>query len=161
MDALARLVAIEEIKQLKSRYFQALDFKDWDAYASMFTADAVIDFSHQPDLIEHGRGETAPDLNDWIFTGGRAAADFIEPLFADVTSAHHGHDPQIVLTSEDTATGYWALYDRLEFVDEIFHGYGHYREEYHRIDGEWKFVHLVLTRVVCSWEPKDVAAVKS
>jgi hypothetical protein len=31
MDALARLVAIEEIRQLKARYFRLMDTRDFDA----------------------------------------------------------------------------------------------------------------------------------
>lgn len=44
-----------------SRYLYALDIEDWDLYASLFTADARIDSSQQPDLIEHGREEAEPD----------------------------------------------------------------------------------------------------
>lgn len=155
VDPLERLLAIEEIKTLKSRYFQALDFKDWDGYASLFTPDAVIDFSAQPDLINHGREETRPNPKDWIFTGGRAAADFIEPLFADVVSAHQGHDPQVTLLGPNAATGYWSLYDRLEFADEVFHGYGHYHDEYVRVDGTWLQSRLVLTRIRGAWESRS------
>jgi hypothetical protein len=156
MDPLSRLIAIEDIKQLKSRYFTSLDEKKWDDYASLFTPDAVIDFSQQPDLLNHGRDDADPDPTAWIFSGGRAAADFIEPLFADVTSAHHGHDPRIELTSDTTATGHWTLYDRLEYTEEIFHGYGKYAETYEKIDGEWKFTTLVLTRYAGSWETKTL-----
>ena len=154
MDPLTRLTAIEDIKQLKSRYFTALDEKRWDEYASLFTADAVIDFSQQPDLINHGRDEADPELEKWIFIGGRSAADFIEPLFAEVTSAHHGHDPRIEITSENSAAGHWTLYDRLEFPDEIFHGYGRYEESYRKVDGKWLFTRLVLTRYAGAWETK-------
>jgi hypothetical protein len=158
MDPLTRLVAIEDIKQLKSRYFTALDEKRWDEYASLFSPDAVIDFSQQPDLLDHGRDEADPEPNNWIFSGGRAAADFIEPLFAEVTSAHHGHDPRIELVDETTATGHWTLYDRLEYPDEVFHGYGRYDETYVKVDGAWVFSRLVLTRYAGAWETKTPVA---
>ena len=155
MDPLTRLTAIEDIKQLKSRYFTALDEKRWDEYASLFTADAVIDFSQQPDLLNHGRDDADPDPNNWIFSGGRSAADFIDPLFTEVTSAHHGHDPRIEITGEDTATGHWTLYDRLEYPTEIFHGYGRYEESYVKVDDTWLFSRLVLTRYAGAWETKS------
>jgi SnoaL-like domain len=155
VDSLESLVAIEAIKTLKARYFQALDFKDWKGYAALFTLDAVIDFSAQPDLINHGREEARPDPNDWIFRGGQAAADFIEPLFADVVTVHHGHDPQVTITGPNTAAGFWSLYDRLEFADEIFHGFGHYHDEYVRVGGEWLISQLVLTRIRGAWETRS------
>ena len=36
-----RLLAIEEIKQLKARYFRFLDTKDWAGLTTVFTPDAV------------------------------------------------------------------------------------------------------------------------
>ena len=33
LDRVSRLEAIEAIKQLKARYFRAMDTKDWDAFA--------------------------------------------------------------------------------------------------------------------------------
>lgn len=81
-----------------------------------------------------------------MFIGGRTAADSIEPLIAAVTGA-------------TKATGYWALSDRLEFPDEISHGYGHYRENYVKADDRWIFSSLALTRVACAWEARDAAGV--
>lgn len=154
MDKLDRLIAAEEIKKLKSRYFRALDLKEWDVYGSLFTAETVIDFSDQPELWEHGPEDQRADPNDWIFSDGVACAAAIEPLFAEVVSVHHGHDPEIEVADEASATGTWSLYDRLEFPDEIFHGFGHYHEEYRCVDGQWLFARLVLTRLRCAWEPR-------
>lgn len=156
MNATETLLAIEQIKALKSRYFRALDFKEWDTYGELFTPDAVIDFSDQPELWAHGDEPANPQ--DWIFVGGVSAAEAIEPLFEGVITVHHGHDPEITVDSPQTALGVWSLYDRLEFADEIFHGYGHYREEYQRIGGEWLISRLVLTRKRCVWESKAAAA---
>ena len=155
MDVVDQLLAAEEIKKLKSRYFRALDLKEWDIYGQLFTAETVIDFSAQPELWGHGPEDERPDPEDWIFTSGVACAQAIEPLFEEVISAHHGHDPEIIVESEDFARGTWSLYDRLEFPDEVFHGYGHYREEYSRVGGEWLFSKLVLTRLRCAWDTRD------
>src|SRR5438270_1651984 len=40
---LNRLLAVEEIKQLKARYFRSIDTKDWAGLASVFTADATLE----------------------------------------------------------------------------------------------------------------------
>ena len=156
MEPVETLLAIEEIKKLKARYFQNLDFKNWEELAQLFTPDAVIDYSEHPrDLIEqHGRDEIKPAPEAWVFTGGAAVVRFLGPLLADVVSVHHGHDPQVTVTGADAATGFWSLYDRLEFKDEVYHGYGHYQEEYRRVQGKWLISHLVLIRRRSVLEPK-------
>lgn len=158
MEPLEQLLAFEEIRRLKARYFRALDLKEWDRYGELFTAPTVIDFSDQPELWGHGPEDQRPDPADWIFTDGKACADAIEPLFDGVITTHHGHDPEIEITGETTAAGIWSLYDRLEFPEEIFHGFGHYRDEYEKVDGTWLISKLVLTRLRCAWEIPAVAA---
>jgi hypothetical protein len=158
VEPLEQLLAIEEIRRLKARYFRALDLKEWDRYGELFTTPTVIDFSDQPELWGHGPEDQRPDPADWIFTDGKACADAIEPLFEGVITTHHGHDPDIEITGETTAAGIWSLYDRLEFPEEIFHGFGHYRDEYEKVDGTWLISKLVLTRLRCAWEIPAVAA---
>jgi len=43
MSDAAHTRAIEEIKQLKARYFRCMDTKDWAGYLNVFTPDAKID----------------------------------------------------------------------------------------------------------------------
>ncbi len=43
--------------------------------------------------------------------------------------------PEITLTGPDSATGIWAMYDRVEMPGNRFEGYGHYHDEYRRVDG--------------------------
>jgi hypothetical protein len=151
MTDLARLVAIEDIKVLKSRYWWALDSKEWDAYAAVFTADAVIDMR---DEAEHHAGHPTGEAGtreDWLLHGGRACADFLAGALVGVCTIHQGHQPQITLTGEDAATGLWAFYDWLDFGAESFHGYGHYHEQYRRVDGEWLISEMVLSRVRVDW----------
>src|ERR1700743_3740067 len=38
-----QILALEEIKKLKARYFRCLDTKDWAGYLDVFTPDAIID----------------------------------------------------------------------------------------------------------------------
>ena len=51
MDAAEELLAIEQIKQLKARYFRCMDTKDWDGLRAVFAPNAVLDVT----------GETGPD----------------------------------------------------------------------------------------------------
>ena len=140
MEALERLEAIDEIKALKARYFRCMDTKDWSGFADVFAADAVMDMS----------GEV-PEGEDGITQGNQAIAAFVERHVGDVTTVHHGHMPEIELTSSTTARGIWAMEDKLRwppgsFLDTM-HGYGHYHETYERIGGAWRIKTLRLSRL--------------
>lgn len=63
MDPLEELLAIEEIRKLKARYFRALDAKDWDAFAGVFAPDAVQDLRGDPNMA------LIPDSNSTTTTG--------------------------------------------------------------------------------------------
>ena len=59
MDAIERLDAVEQIKQLKARYFRCMDTKDWDGFAAVFGPDAVMDMSGEMrDQRTEGEGVT-------------------------------------------------------------------------------------------------------
>ena len=127
---------IEAIKQLKARYFRFLDTKDWEGFRSVFAPDATIDTSADDGSIHHGRDEFLA---------------FLTPILTDVVTVHHGHAPEITLTSDTTATGIWAMEDVLEFGEghpvSTVHGWGHYHETYVKLDGEWKIQSTRLTRL--------------
>jgi uncharacterized protein (TIGR02246 family) len=128
-----RLADLEAIRRLKARYFLRLDRKDWDAYRDLFTDD----------LKAEGTKSTGQGRDD--FVAGVAA------VLAGRTTVHQGHMPEIRFLDEDRARGIWALYDYVEADGgperEGFEGYGHYEEEYRRVDGDWKIAHLRLTRL--------------
>ena len=41
------LLAIEEIKNLKARYFRCMDTKGWTGFQAVFAADATADFTRE------------------------------------------------------------------------------------------------------------------
>ena len=137
MEDIDRLLAIEAIKQLKARYFRCMDTKDWDGFAAVFSDDAVMDMSQE--------------TGEMIEGGGRAIADYVRAAVDPVETVHHGHMPEIDVTSPDSATGVWAMMDVLRWPAGgplgAMTGYGHYHETYARIDGEWKITRLLLTRL--------------
>jgi len=133
-----------------------LDHQDWAAYGALFTDDAIIDFSSHQVLTGQDQATLGADADaPWIFTGGQQLVAFIEPLFAQVTSVHHGHDPQVTVTEPDAAHAIWAMVDRLETPGESFHGYGHYHESYRRVAGQWFISALKLTRLMGSVERRN------
>jgi hypothetical protein len=136
-DLLRRLLDIEEIKQLKARYFRLMDTKCWDEYGLVFAKDAVME---------------VPEAN--VVNNGRAAiVRGVSKVLEGVRTVHHGHMPEIEITGPDTARGTWAMFDYVEFApaksgDRIgLQGYGHYREEYVREDGQWRIRRLRLERL--------------
>src|SRR3954469_7223500 len=91
---------IELIKQLKARYFRTMDTKDWDGMRRVFTDDVVTD------TTASGGG---------VITGADEFIDFLKLPPAEAGTVHHGHMPEIELTSPSTATGIWALEDRVRW----------------------------------------------
>jgi hypothetical protein len=136
--------AIEAIKALKARYFRAMDTKDWDAFADVFAPDAVMDMRSEVP-------STPADPDAGLITGNRAIAEFVRRSVDPVVTVHHGHMPEIELTSDTTATGIWAMEDHLWWPEgsplSVMHGYGHYHETYTRIDDEWKIATITLSRL--------------
>jgi uncharacterized protein (TIGR02246 family) len=129
---------VEAIKQLKARYFRTLDTKDWAAMRQVFTDDVVMDTTASP-------GGT-------VVTGADEFMAFLLTVIGDVITVHHGHTPEIELTSATTATGVWAMEDMLRWPDgREMHGYGHYHEIYEWAEGEWRIKSSTLTRLRVDW----------
>jgi hypothetical protein len=143
MDVADELVAIEAIKRLKASYFRCMDTKDWDGFAAVFAPDAVMDMSSE--MRDGKTGGTG------ITTGNRAIAAFVRSAVDTVETVHHGHMPEIDLTSPTTATGIWAMEDKLRWPAgspiRTMHGYGHYHETYEKVDGRWRIKTITLTRL--------------
>ena len=141
MDVVQRLEVIEEIKQLKARYFRCLDTKDWDGFADVFADDARMDMS----------GEMRGGTDDGVTVGNHAIAEFVRRMVGEVTTVHHGHTPEIDVTSPTTASGVWAMEDKLRWPDggplATMHGYGHYHDRYEKMDGRWRITSTTLTRL--------------
>ena len=141
MDAVERLEAIEAIRQLKARYFRCVDTKDWDGLEAVFAPEVEIDVTTDVPAERGGR-----------VRGAAAFVAVVRKAMADVVSVHHGHVPEIEITSATTATGIWPMEDKIRWPKGAaslreMHGYGHYRETYERIDGEWLIASLTLTRL--------------
>jgi hypothetical protein len=147
-----RLLAIEEIRQLKARYFRTMDTKDWAGLATVFAEDAVFDAT---DSLRDGSG---PDTlhqklgAEWINHGGANIAAFIRKAVTPLVTVHHGHIPEIDVTSPYTATGVWPFEDRVKEVRDgvivsEFQGYGHYWETYERNEGRWMIKSSRITRL--------------
>jgi uncharacterized protein (TIGR02246 family) len=83
---LRRLLDIEEIKQLKARYFRALDCKDWTGFGAVFAREAVLE------VPEAGMTRIGAD----------AIVASVSEALEGTRTVHHGHMPEIELTGPDT-----------------------------------------------------------
>jgi len=119
---------IEQIKQLKARYFRCIDTKDWEAFADLFTEDCVHYLPQESPKSTLGNEDYFRDMKAQLDAG---------------MTVHHGHMPEITLLSETEAEGIWAMFDYVE--TELpsgpirIQGYGHYYETYRKgPDGAWR-----------------------
>ncbi|MEM5451036.1 MULTISPECIES: nuclear transport factor 2 family protein [Paraburkholderia] len=134
-----RLLAIEEIKQLKARYLRCVDTKHWEAFGAVFAPDGQLDISD--------------DVPGCILAGRENIVRAVSVPLAGCVSVHHGHCPEIDITSSTTANGTWAMEDMLRwgaksaYPNRTLHGYGHYVETYEKIDGQWLIKSMKLQRL--------------
>src|SRR3954454_8949176 len=143
MEPLERLTAIEDIRGLKARYFRLMDTKDWDGLADVFAEDAVMDMttSGADDAVD----------GSLVTTGRSEIVTFMRHAIEDALTIHQGHMPEIEITSDTTATGIWALEDRIWFapgsaVQEFF-GSGYYHDEYVKDGDTWRISRTAVTRL--------------
>ena len=127
------------ICELKARYCRLLDTKQWAAWAELFTPDFVLDTSEA--------GGPPP-------ISGRSEAIFmVRQTIETAHTAHQVHTPEITING-DSATGIWAMQDRVIFETGFaLTGYGHYTETYARQDGMWRIASSKLTRLLIDMTP--------
>ncbi|MEO3748018.1 nuclear transport factor 2 family protein [Plantactinospora sp. B5E13] len=148
-ERVQRLEDIEEIHQLKARYFRFVDEKKHDELAKLFTPNAK--------LVTDGIEWKSPE--EFAYT--------IRDLTGAAPSAHSGAMPEITITGPNTATGIWSMEDILTFpagpdAPEGHNGYGQYRETYQKVDGKWLIDSVLLTRFwmdpLPAWTPSAQTA---
>jgi hypothetical protein len=136
-DQLQRLLDVEEIEQLKARYFRYLDTQQWDRWGTVFTADVRMEVP-EADAVLDGR--------DTVVSSVSAALE-------GARTVHHGHMPEIEITGPGTARGIWAMVDYVEWpggddgARSGMRGYGRYHDDYRREDGRWRISKTRLERL--------------
>ncbi len=147
MDRLDVLSWMEEIKQLKGRYFRCVDIRDWQSLRTVFAPDAKLTYPES-------RAEPY-DVD--------SAMEVFKLGLEGVTSVHHGHMPEIEIQSPTAATGIWAMEDLLLWSADSkpargrhrARGYGHYHETYGRYQDRWVIQTLRLSRLVIASHNTD------
>lgn len=145
---IARLEAIEAIKNLKARYWQACDRKDVAGVIACFADGPVeIDYDGPAGKLVHRDG-----LRD-VFASIATKAEIVE--------VHHGGAPSIEIVDDDHATGRWGLVYHLMDTKKglVNHVGGYYDDAYVRVDGAWAIrvaVFRVCSAYVTRWKDGEI-----
>ncbi len=120
------------IIELTSSYATAIDSKDWDLYASLFTSDAVIDYTSSGGI----RGTK------------EEALAFLTKALEPFTMTQHLVTNHLVVLEGDSATCRCDFYNPMGRPDGrgglvLFFVGGAYRDKLHRTPEGWKFTERV------------------
>ena len=130
-DALQRLADLEEIRQLKARYFRCVDTKDWEGFGGCFTDDVHFEAGG---VVRDGRSDLVGALSKALAT---------------TVTFHQGHTAEITVDAPDTATGVWSFSSivRRPGDPQSDVGHGHYHERYARTAYGWRIQSSIVTRI--------------
>lgn len=128
-EKLQELLDYKEILELKARFVETVDGKDWDGFRAVFTpAEGGFDFG----------GELKVE-------GGDAFVDTVIEQLEGAVSVHRAFLPQITFETPTLANGSWAVNDYIEWESDPetgdrrgHQGFGYEYEAYKKIDGVWK-----------------------
>jgi hypothetical protein len=144
MATTERLLALEEIKALKARYFRGVDSKDAALLRSVFADGAETDFRSESPTGDPALHQHDPD------------AFVRNTLYAleGVDTMHLGFMPEIEFLSDDEAQARWPMNDRLWLREDApprlpfrrLEGWGWYHDRYRRTAEGWKIVSTRLER---------------
>lgn len=145
MDVCAKLAAIEEIRQLKARYWRGVDDGDGELVRSILAEDCVLDYlgccTDPVTGIDH-----MPAMN--MVLKGRDSWPVGAPVGPRIVTVHQGNDPDITVEDESSAHGIWSFTDRFFFPPggpfERLTGWGRYHDTYENRGDGWK---LRTTRI--------------
>ena len=149
-DPASRLLAIEQVKQLKARYFRCMDTKDWAGLRQVFCDDIMFDARASLSLDGAGEAGRAAESNDWVVHGGDAVLAFIKGAAGSLQTVHHGHCHEIEILSATEARGVIAMEDQIWDPTTgavSLHGCGHYHETYRCDGGQWLILTSRLSRL--------------
>ncbi|MFZ5956560.1 nuclear transport factor 2 family protein [Pseudomonas knackmussii] len=129
---IARLEALEAIRQLKHRYLNACDLKDVAAIRDCFAEGEV--------LIDYGPLGVFREREPFLALYQELAC---VPRVIDL---HHAANPEIELEDENNARARWALHyqNRDGETGATRQLGGFYQDRYRRVDGRWRIVETVF-----------------
>lgn len=148
MTETERLTAIEAIRNLKAAYWRGVDLGDGELVRSILAQDCVLDYMGC--CTDPATGVDHMPVMNMVMTG-RDSWNTGNLEGPRIVSVHQGHQAEIEVTGETTASGIWVFTDRF-FMPEgapfsRLTGYGHYHDTYEKQDGAWKLKTTRITRI--------------
>lgn len=148
MDQIARIAAEAEIRALKARYWRGVDESDGDLVRSILSADCVLDYRGCCTDPASGT-DFFPAMN--VVLNGRDS--WVSDAFrnAGIVSVHQGHQSEITVAADGSASGIWSFTDRFFYPAgapfATLTGYGFYHDTYRIEQGAWKLHTTRITRL--------------
>jgi hypothetical protein len=138
MTEAERLAAIEDIKQLKARYWRGVDSGDGELVRGILAEDCVLDYmgccTDPASGVDH-----MPQMN--MVMRGRSSWQTDNLDAPRLVTVHQGHQCEIEITGETTASGVWSFTDRFFMPPgapfQTLAGYGYYHDTYEKIGDTW------------------------
>lgn len=134
---------IEQLRDVKARYFRYVDTKQWDRLRGIFTDGAVFD----------GLWSSAASPDEFV-------ANLQRNLGPEVLSVHQGYTAELDEVADGVVRATWAMSDYVVWPaggrpymgitiegQTGMRGYGYYEEEYRLTDGGWRMSYMRLTRL--------------
>jgi hypothetical protein len=120
MDALERLVAIQEIRDQIARYAIFFDDKNWDDFAVLWADDAAF---------------AGPDIS---FEGKEAVLDFLTTCLPADYNGKHMNSPALIELIDDTHARARTdvVWITMDFENRIV---ARYDDSFRLVDGRWLF----------------------
>jgi len=132
------LAAIEAIRQLKYRYFRALDLKEWDAFGACLAENITARYGTQA-MGEPLHFDTRDEVVDYMSKN----------LGPGIITVHIANHP-VIDVDGTTATGSWAFEDTVIVPDfkVMIRGAGYYHDDYAQTaDGTWQIAGTRYERI--------------
>lgn len=137
------LVNIELIKQLKARYFRALDSKEWELMRGCLSDDCIARY----------------DGGKYSFDGADNIVQFFSSYMGNpqLIFMHQGHHPEIHIESDTTAHGIWYLQDLVINLENNtnLQGAGFYHDRYEKHGEQWFIKETGYERTFEEITPRD------
>ncbi|MDB5724822.1 MAG: hypothetical protein JWQ16_1576 [Novosphingobium sp.] len=145
----AQLADIEAIKQAKARYIRGVDEGDAAVVQAILHPACRLDYVGC--FVDPATGHDFFPAMSIVLEGRDKFGSALVHL--GIVSAHHIYNGEVVLTGETTAEAVFPMTDRLWFPADgqwpyaQLTGFGHYRETYEKIGGEWLLKTTRVTRL--------------